>query len=180
MSYGDRGPPAGYSTPRNVKTDASSQSKQCQRCKSTTHWTFECPSSNNTAKTAAASSTTSSTAAKPSVKLSRTQMLRLGLVKPLTEALPPKSEIEQYKEELDAATTLLIEEEKRRKQQQSSNDAPQGGKEEAEEEEKEENSASDRGRKRLREEPDEEADDDAQQPQVDRRGVLDDGDRDAF
>lgn len=102
MSAPVRIPPKGYSIPRGqVNSDAS---VRCQRCGSDAHWSYECTTA---AKVAAAAVLTE---AKPSAKLSRTQMLKLGLQKPLKEIAPPKSDREIFDEQLkEAEAALLLE-----------------------------------------------------------------------
>ena len=94
------GPPKGYSVPRGVAVDKPI-AKLCQTCSSREHWTYEC-------KKSAAS--TNITVKQPVTtglsKLSKTQMLKLGLKKDLSTEAPPKTEGEVLNEELKEAARL--------------------------------------------------------------------------
>ncbi|CUI15615.1 zinc finger protein, putative [Bodo saltans] len=92
----DRLPPKGYSITRGPATNAA---VQCQSCGAQGHWTYECPKK---------ASSSSSTSVKPSTKLSRTQMLRFGIQKPLQEIAPPKSDREVYDEQFKEAEKQLL------------------------------------------------------------------------
>ncbi len=90
MSYGLSGPPKGYSVPRGLPTGKAA-AKRCQRCCSSEHWTFECknvaaPGSNGAGAQPKQPVTTGIS------KLSKTQILKLGLKKDLSEEAPPKTE----------------------------------------------------------------------------------------
>ena len=93
MSYGERGPPKGYSNPRDPVINAEEVKPECQRCRSRDHWTFECPSK---------------TVVKPKEKkLSRTEMLKRGIKRKLVVAMPPQSEREAFQAELKERAALL-------------------------------------------------------------------------
>jgi hypothetical protein len=96
FTMAERLPPKGYSIVRGPATGAT---VNCQMCGSREHWTYECPKK---------SAAPSSAAAKPAAKLSRTQMLRLGIQKPLQEIAAPKSERELYNEQLKEAEKQLL------------------------------------------------------------------------
>lgn len=89
-----RPPPKGYSITRGPASDAK---VQCQSCGSSAHWTYECNSKAAATKQAAGGA-----------KLSRTQMLRLGITKPLQVVAPPKTEREIFNEQLREAELLLV------------------------------------------------------------------------
>lgn len=78
MSYGAKGPPKGYSVPRDDKGVYGTQ--LCQKCGEKGHWTFECKANLQERKSR--------------TRLSRTQMLRKNIEHVPKEAAPPLSEKE--------------------------------------------------------------------------------------
>ena len=117
MSYGAKGPPKGYSNPRDPTVTNDDARPACQRCSKAGHWSYECP-------TAAASSTGASAAAAPARiaagktatggapprKLSRTEMIKRGLKRVAVAAAPPQTEQEDFKADLKERAALLEDE----------------------------------------------------------------------
>ncbi|KAH9577198.1 hypothetical protein LSM04_000052 [Trypanosoma melophagium] len=97
--YGDAGAPKKYSTPRGVD-EKSASARVCQKCASTTHWTFECKSSPHTAR-----NTTTT-------RLSRTQMFRWGIKQKREEFVPEPTEKEAYIAQVKEVEKLLLDEAK--------------------------------------------------------------------
>jgi hypothetical protein len=89
MSYGPKGPPKGYSNPRGAVTGVA---MSCQKCNSTSHWTYEC-------KAEAGAGYTS--------RPSRTQLLRRG-IKPQPMAVETsKTAREEFETELKERAAML-------------------------------------------------------------------------
>lgn len=67
----------------------------CQKCGSSSHWSFECPSEGN--------------GKKPAAKLSRTQLIKLGKApRSIGEAAPPKTEREEFLDQLKQVEAELL------------------------------------------------------------------------
>ena len=88
MSYGDRGPPKGYSTPRDQAAETGPA--KCQRCDGA-HWTFECKKP----------------AAVHQPRLSRTQLLKRGIRAQAVAKAAPKTEREEFAAELKERAAML-------------------------------------------------------------------------
>jgi hypothetical protein len=103
MSYGKAGPPKGYSVPRKPAAGDGSEGKEearfCQLCHSKQHNTYECKE--DVAKLAKAK------AAVP--RMSRTQMIRMGIKKEPKAVAPPPTEEELFKKELSSKMQLFRE-----------------------------------------------------------------------
>lgn len=100
MSYGKAGPPKGYSVPRKPTTDGSEAKESthfCQLCHSKQHDTYECKE--DVAKL------TKAKAAVP--RMSRTQMIRMGIKKEPKAVAPPPTEEEEFKKELSSKMQLF-------------------------------------------------------------------------
>uniref|UniRef100_A0A7S1QX05 CCHC-type domain-containing protein n=1 Tax=Neobodo designis TaxID=312471 RepID=A0A7S1QX05_NEODS len=96
MSYGAQGPPKGYSNPRGVT--GTGGPRQCQKCNSKAHWSYECPGPN------AAGAGSTGYVSRPS----RTQLLRQGMKTAPVRAVPvAPTPREAFEAELKERAALL-------------------------------------------------------------------------